>query len=113
MMRAITGKPTIDSIFGKLATVCSSNNSISFKSGIGDLTGDIFVGHTHNHTIFGCIVFVLVLNYKTFTGEVISLALTTPPELDLESLEVSFALDNFDERHFGYRRYTQKAVRIQ
>merc|ERR1712066_281064 len=55
----IVGEANLDSILGKLVTVCSSNNSISFKSGIGDLTGDIFVGHTHNHTIFGCIVFVL------------------------------------------------------
>ena len=78
-------------------TVGSSNNSISFKSGIGNLTGNVFVGETHNHTIFGGIVFVLVLNYKTFPGEVISFSFTTPPELNLESLEVSFALDYLDE----------------
>ena len=78
-------------------TVGCSKDSISFKSGIGDLTGDVLVGHTHNHTILGGIVFVLVLNNKTLSGVVIGLTLTTPLELNLESLEISFALDYLDE----------------
>ena len=95
---SIVGESNLDTILRKFVTVCSSNDSISFKSGIGNLTGDIFVGETHNHTILGGIVFVLVLNNKAFPGEVVSFTLTTPPELDLESLEVSFALDYLDER---------------
>ena len=104
---SIVGESNLDTILRKFVTVCSGNDSISFKSGIGNLTGDIFVGETHNHTILGGIVFVLVLNNKAFPGEVVSFTLTTPPELDLESLEVSFALDYLDERlkHKKIRQY--------
>ena len=37
------------------------------------------------------------LDDKTFAGIVVGLALAAPPELDLEPLEVSLVLDNFDE----------------
>lgn len=59
--------------------------------------GDVLVGQTYNQTIFGCIVFVLVLEDQTFAGIVIGFTLTTPAEFDLVALEVLLVLDYFDE----------------
>ena len=94
----VVGQTNLDTITREFMTVCGGDNPVSFKPGVCNLTGDVLVGHTHNHAILGGIVFILVLNDETFSGIVISFALTTPPELDLESLEVSFALDYLDER---------------
>ena len=94
----IVGQTNLDTITREFMTVCGGDNPVSFKPGVCNLTGDVLVRHTHNHAILGGIIFILVLNDETFSGIVISFALTTPPELDLESLEVSFALDYLDER---------------
>lgn len=77
--------------------VCSAYNTITFNAGEGDLYGDVLVGQTYNQTIFGCIVFVLVLEDQTFAGIVIGFTLTTPAEFDLVALEVLLVLDYFDE----------------
>ena len=94
----VVGQTNLDTITREFMTVCGGDNPVSFKPGVCNLTGDVLVRHTHNHAILGGIIFILVLNDETFSGIVISFALTTPPELDLESLEVSFALDYLDER---------------
>lgn len=77
--------------------VCSAYNTITFNAREGDLYGDVLVGQTYNQTIFGCIVFVLVLEDQTFAGIVIGFTLTTPAEFDLVALEVLLVLDYFDE----------------
>ena len=41
---------------------------------------------------------VTYLDDKTFAGIVVGLSLTAPAELDLEPLEVSLVLDDFNER---------------
>lgn len=61
------------------------------------LATDILVGETDNHTVLRSVVLVLVLNDKAATSEVVSPSLTTPAELDLETLEVGLVLDNFDK----------------
>lgn len=94
----IVGQADFDAVTRKFMAVSGSDDTVTLKPGIGDLTADILVGATHNHTILGRIVFVLVLNNKAFTGIVVGFALTTPAELDLEPLEVGLALDDFHER---------------
>ena len=84
-------------------TVSSANNDVSFESGIGNLAADVGVGRSDNHPVLGCIIFILVLNYKTFAGIEIGLSFTPPTELDLETLEVSLVLHNLDERHDDLR----------
>merc|ERR1719300_1070171 len=96
---SIVGKPNFNSISGQLMTVSSANNDVSFKSSIGNLAADVSVGRSDNHPVLGCIILVLVLNYKTFASIEISLSFTPPAELDLETLEVSLVLNNLDERH--------------
>ena len=78
--------------------VCSGHNSIPLKASISDLTSDVFVGTSHNHTILGCIVLVLVLDDKALTGIIVGLAFASPPELHLVTLEISFTFDHFDKR---------------
>ena len=78
--------------------VSSSHNSISLEASISDLTSDVFVGTSHNHTILGCIVLVLVLDDKALTGIIVGLAFTSPPKLHLVTLEISFTFDHFDKR---------------
>ena len=40
--------------------------------------------------VLGCIVFILVLDNEPLAGEVIGLALTPPPELDLQDVGVEY-----------------------
>ena len=56
------------------------------------------VGLTHHQAVLWGVVLVLVLYNKPLSCIEVGLALTTPAKLDLESLEVSFALDYLDER---------------
>lgn len=97
----IVGQTNFNSIAGELVTVGGSNNPVSFKPGIGNLTTDILVGGSHDHAVLGGIVLVLVLDDQALPGKVVSFTLAPPPELNLETLEVSLALDNLDERHIG------------
>lgn len=90
-------KTYLNTVFGQFMGVCSAYNTITFNAGEGDLYGDVLVGQTYNQTIFGCIVFVLVLEDQTFAGIVIGFTLTTPAEFDLVALEVLLVLDYFDE----------------
>ena len=98
-------------------TVCSTNNHVSFNTSVRYLeekcsksrhkqqsiitkyylTTDVFIGETNNHAVLRGVVLVLVLNYKTTSGIVICLSLTTPAELDLKPLEVSFVLYHFNK----------------
>ena len=80
--------------------VSSTDNNISFKPSVGDLTADISVRGTDDHPVLGCIVFILVLNYKALSGKEVGLSLAPPAELNLEPLEVCLVLNNFDKRHF-------------
>ena len=95
---SVIGQSNFDAVVGQFMAVSGSHNPITLKAGIGNLTSDVFVGTSHNHTILGRIVLVLVLNDETFTGIVVGLALTSPPEFHLVTLEISLALDHFDKR---------------
>merc|ERR1719328_68421 len=81
--------------------VGGAHHLVALQVGVGDLTCDVLVGDPDNHAVLGGVILVLVLDDKTFAGIVVGLALAAPPELDLEPLEVSLVLDNFDEDHFG------------
>merc|ERR1719270_3007683 len=98
---SIVGQTNFDSIVGQFMAVSSSHNSISLEASISDLTSDVFVGTSHNHTILGCIVLVLVLDDKALTGIIVGFAFTSPPKLHLVTLEISFTFDHFDKRHDG------------
>ena len=77
--------------------VSSTDNYIALDSGIRYLTGYVFVGEAHNHPILWSVVFTLVLDTQTFSGEVVSLALSPPLELRLVPLKVSLVLDYLDK----------------
>ena len=94
----IVGEADLDSVPGELVGVGGGDDLVTVETSVSDLGDDIAVGDTHDHAVLGRIIFVLVLNHKTLAGEVVSLALATPAELDLEALEVSFVLDDFHER---------------
>ena len=68
----------------------STDDNISYKSSVGDLTADISVRGTNYHPVLGCIVFILVLDNEPLAGKVIGLALAPPPELDLQDVGVEY-----------------------
>ena len=79
-------------------TVSGSNDTITFKSSISNLTADVGVGLSDNHTIFGGIILILILNDKSFPCIVIGFSFATPAKLNLEPLEVGLALYHLDKR---------------
>ena len=94
----VVGKTNLDAILGQLVAVGSSQHTVSLQPGVGNLAADILVGNSDDHAVLGGVVLVLGLNDETLAGIVVGLTLTTPAELDLEPLEVSLALNYFDER---------------
>lgn len=87
----------LNAVFGQFMGVGSAYNTITFNAREGNLYGNVFVGQTHNQTVFGSVVFVLVLEDQAFAGIVIGFTLTTPAELNLITLEVLLILDYFNE----------------
>lgn len=67
------------------------------KKFLPHLACDVLVRKSNYKTILGCVILVLVLNGKTKTGIVVSLALTTPFELNLKALEILLILHDFYE----------------
>lgn len=77
--------------------VSGADNTVPFNAGVRNLAGDVTVAQTDNQTILRGVVFVLVLEDQTLAGIVIGLALTTPAEPDLITLEVLLVLYNLHE----------------
>merc|ERR1719320_1929588 len=105
---SVVGQANLHAVPGQLMAVGSADDNITLQPGISDLAGHVSVGAPHNHPVLGCIVFVLVLDDEPLAGEVVSLALTPPPELDLVPLEVSLVFDNLDERHLDFSKISLK-----
>lgn len=74
-----------------------ADNTIALNASVSDLSGDVLVGQTHNQTVLGRVVLILVLESQTLSGIVISFALTAPAEFNLVALEVLLVLDYLDE----------------
>lgn len=72
---------------------------ITLNLGGDHLADDVLVGETHNEAVLGGSELVLVLADKTLARVVVGLTLTTTLVLHLETLVVSFVLDNLDETH--------------
>jgi hypothetical protein len=79
----------------------STDNHISFNTGIRDLSSDVLVGEPDDHAVFWSVVFILILDDKPLTRIVIRAPFPTPLELNLEPLEVRLVLYYFDETHFA------------
>jgi hypothetical protein len=60
---------------------------------------------SHNKSVLGGVVLVLVLGDQGSAGMVVSLVLASSSELNLEALVVSIVLDNLEER-LGVRNLT-------
>jgi len=95
----VVGQAEFHSVSGKLRRVGSTNDNVALKTSVGNLTNDIPVGDAYNHSVLGSVVLVLGLDDEPLAGVVIGLTLTPPLELDLESLEICFILNDFDESH--------------
>ena len=68
-----------------------------YKKFLPHLACDILVRKSNYKPILGCVILVLVLNGKAKTRIVVSLALTTPFELNLKALEILLILHDFYE----------------
>ena len=65
--------------------------------GISSLTNDISVCYMNDHSVFGCVVLIFVLDYQSFLSIVVSFALLLSSEFYLVSLEVGHVLDNLTD----------------
>jgi len=99
---SVVGETKLDAIARKLVGVSSSHDVITVDAREDDLADAVAVGETNDKTVLGGVVLVLVLDHKTKTLIVISLALTATTVLGLETLEVSLVLENLLERHCLY-----------
>jgi hypothetical protein len=61
------------------------------------LSCDVLVREPNDHAVLGSVVFILILDDKPLTSVVVSSALTTPLELNLETLEVCLVLHDLHE----------------
>merc|ERR1719312_1679572 len=95
----IVGQTDLDAVLGQLGGVGGAHHLVALEMSVSDLAGDVLVGNPDDHAVLGGVVFILVLDDKTFAGIVVGLSLTAPAELDLEPLEVSLVLDHFDVHH--------------
>ena len=94
----VVSQTNLDAILGQLVAVGSSQHTVSLQPGVGNLAADVLVRNADNHAVLGGVVLVFGLHDEALAGIVVGLTLTTPTELDLESLEVSLALYYFNER---------------
>lgn len=60
---------------------------------------DSLGGDSDNQSIFGGVVFILVLSDESLSGEVVGFTLSSSFEFGLESHEICFVLDELDESH--------------
>ena len=67
--------------------------------GISNLTNDISVQYTDNHSVFRCVELIFILDYQLFPSIVVTFALSPSSEFHLVSLEVGLVLDNFNKPH--------------
>lgn len=67
--------------------------------GIGEtcLATDVLIGESDDHAVLRRVVLVLVLYNQATTSVVVSTTLTSPAELDLETLKVRLVLHHFNE----------------
>jgi len=61
------------------------------------LADNICVGEANDESVFGAVVFVLVLGDQPFAGIEIGLSFAPTSVLDLVALEIRLVLDNLDE----------------
>jgi hypothetical protein len=99
---SVVGQTDLDAVFRQFMGVRGADNAVTFDASVSDLTGDVAVAQTHNQTVLGSVILILILEDKTFASLVVSSALATPLELDLVPLEVLLVLHDFDETHFYF-----------
>lgn len=102
--RRIVGQTNLDAILGQLVRVRGANDAVALDAGVRNLAGDVAVAQTHDQTVLGRVVLVLVLEDQALASIVVGLALTTPLELDLVPLEVLLVLHDFHETLRGCKR---------
>lgn len=83
----------LDTKSGELVGVGRGQNHITLDLGVDELADDVSVGDTHNKTVLGGVVLVLVLEDQALASIVVSLTLTATTVLDLETLEVGLVLN--------------------
>jgi len=99
--RCVVGKTHLDAEAWQLVRIGSGQDDVSLNASIRNLACDVFVGKSNHQTVLGRVVLVLLLQNQALSGIVVSLSLSSPLELDLETLEVSFVFNNFNIGHLG------------
>jgi hypothetical protein len=89
------------SISRQFRRIGGGDDDVSSDLGVSQLANNSAVGKSNNESVFGGVVFVLVLGNQLSTSVVISLAFSSSSVFGLESLEVSLILSNFNESHDG------------
>ena len=94
MCHSIICQANLHTILWEFMSINCTNCYMSFYMGISSLTNDISVCYMNDHSVFGCVVLIFVLDYQSFLSIVVSFALLLSSEFYLVSLEVGHVLDN-------------------
>jgi hypothetical protein len=69
------GQTTLNTESGKFVSIGSSKNEITLELSIDDLTDNVLVGESNDHSVLGGVVLVLGLNNKSLSSIVVGLTL--------------------------------------
>merc|ERR1719411_2551124 len=62
----VVGKADLDSVLGQLGGIGGTHHLVALEMSVSDLAGDVLVGNPDDHAVLGGVVFILVLDDKTF-----------------------------------------------
>ena len=95
----IVGETSGESEVSELVGVSSAEDLVTLDGGVDDLGDDSGAGEPDNESVLRGVVFVLVLDDESLSGEVVGLSGVSSLEFGLEAHEVSLVLDELDECH--------------
>ena len=77
---------------------------VTTDTGSDNLASDLLVGFTNNESVFWSIILIVILDNQVLTLLIISKAITSSTELNLETGEVSTGLLYFNPGHMSQER---------
>lgn len=91
--RGVVGQTGVQSPLLEFKRVSGSENSVTLDGGVDNLGDHSVVGDSGHKSVLGGVVFILVLDNQSLSGEVVSFSLNSSSELGLISHEVRLVLD--------------------
>ena len=97
--RCVVAQTSGESPLSEFVGVSSAEDFVTLDGGVDDLGDDSGAGESDDESVFGGVVFVLILLDESLSGEVVGFTGVSSFEFGLVTHEICFVLDNFDECH--------------